>query len=65
MKVSHHGSRGSRACPRCSTRLRPQVAAIEVGTGNSYGHPAPETLAALQREASRTSTAPTATARSR
>ena len=28
-------------------RLRPQIAAIEVGTGNTYGHPAPTTLAAL------------------
>ena len=29
-------------------RLQPAVAAIEVGAGNSYGHPTPETLAALQ-----------------
>ena len=29
-------------------RLRPQVAAIEVGAGNDYGHPAPSTLAALR-----------------
>jgi competence protein ComEC len=29
-------------------RLRPQMAAIEVGADNSYGHPAPETLAALR-----------------
>jgi competence protein ComEC len=28
-------------------RLHPQIAAIEVGKSNSYGHPAPETLAAL------------------
>jgi competence protein ComEC len=28
-------------------RLRPEIAAIEVGT-NSYGHPTPSTLAALQ-----------------
>jgi competence protein ComEC len=47
MKVSHHGS----ADPGLSEvleRLRPQVAAIEVGAGNSYGHPTPETLAALR-----------------
>jgi competence protein ComEC len=28
-------------------RLSPSVAAIEVGAGNSYGHPTPQTLAAL------------------
>ena len=30
-------------------RLRPELAAIEVGEGNTYGHPAPSTLAALRR----------------
>jgi competence protein ComEC len=30
------------------TRLRPQIAAIEVGRHNTYGHPAPSTLAALR-----------------
>jgi competence protein ComEC len=48
MKVSHHGS----ADPGLSDllrRLHPQVAAIEVGAGNPYGHPAPETLDALRR----------------
>ena len=39
----------TRACPRCSQRLRPQLAAIEVGAENTYGHPAPSTLAALAR----------------
>jgi competence protein ComEC len=29
-------------------RLRPQVAGIEVGEGNSYGHPTPQTLDALR-----------------
>jgi competence protein ComEC len=43
MKVSHHGS-GDPGLPQVLERLRPQVAAIEVGKGNSYGHPAPETL---------------------
>ena len=28
-------------------RLRPQAAVIEVGAHNSYGHPTPSTLAAL------------------
>jgi competence protein ComEC len=46
MKVSHHGSRDE-GLPEVLKRLRPQVAAIEVGDGNSYGHPAPETLKAL------------------
>jgi competence protein ComEC len=46
MKVSHHGS-ADPGLPQVLNRLRPQVAAIEVGRGNSYGHPAPETLAAL------------------
>ncbi len=46
MKVSHHGS----ADPGLSAvlaRLRPQVAGIEVGEGNSYGHPTAGTLRAL------------------
>jgi competence protein ComEC len=46
MKVSHHGS-ADPGLPQVLRRLRPQVAAIEVGRGNSYGHPAPETLKAL------------------
>lgn len=49
MKVSHHGS-GDSGLPEVLKRLRPQVAAIEVGEGNSYGHPAPETLSALNAE---------------
>jgi competence protein ComEC len=47
MKVSHHGSNDP-GLPRLLERLRPQVAAIEVGEGNSYGHPTPSTLAALK-----------------
>ena len=47
MKVSHHGS-ADPGLPAVLRQLRPQVAAIEVGKGNSYGHPAPSTLAALQ-----------------
>jgi competence protein ComEC len=46
MKVSHHGSNDP-GLPQLLRRLRPQVAAIEVGEGNSYGHPTPSTLAAL------------------
>ena len=47
MKVSHHGSKDP-ALPEVLRRLRPQVAGIEVGEGNTYGHPAPATLAALR-----------------
>jgi competence protein ComEC len=47
MKVSHHGS-SDPGLPQVLRRLRPQVAAIEVGAGNSYGHPAPSTTAALE-----------------
>ncbi len=46
MKVSHHGS-ADPGLPEVLARLRPEVAAIEVGE-NSYGHPAPPTLAALR-----------------
>jgi competence protein ComEC len=47
MKVSHHGS-ADPGLPGLLRRLRPQVAAIEVGEGNSYGHPTASTLAALR-----------------
>ena len=47
MKVSHHGS-ADPGLPQVLARLTPSVAAIEVGAGNSYGHPTPETLAALR-----------------
>jgi competence protein ComEC len=47
MKVSHHGS-ADPGLPQLLRRLKPGVAAIEVGAGNTYGHPAPETLAALK-----------------
>jgi len=47
MKVSHHGS-GDPGLPALLRRLRPRLAAIEVGEGNGYGHPHPATLAALR-----------------
>jgi competence protein ComEC len=47
MKVAHHGSADS-GLPALLERLQPQVAAIEVGRGNTYGHPTPSTLAALR-----------------
>nr|MDQ3933530.1 hypothetical protein [Actinomycetota bacterium] len=46
MKVPHHGS-ADPGLPQLLERLRPQVAAIEVGKDNPYGHPTPSTLAAL------------------
>ena len=46
MKVPHHGS-SDPGLPEVLERLRPEVAAIEVGE-NSYGHPAPSTIAALE-----------------
>jgi competence protein ComEC len=46
MKVPHHGS-SDPGLPELLTRLRPAIAAIEVGADNSYGHPHPSTLAAL------------------
>jgi competence protein ComEC len=55
LKVAHHGSVDD-GLPDLLERLRPAFAAIEVGRGNSYGHPAPSTLAALRavREVYRT-----------
>jgi competence protein ComEC len=46
MKVAHHGSADD-GLPALLRRLRPEVAAIEVGADNTYGHPTPSTLAAL------------------
>jgi competence protein ComEC len=47
LKVAHHGSADD-GLPELLERLRPEVAAIEVGRGNTYGHPTPSTLAALR-----------------
>ena len=46
MKIPHHGSSDS-GLPEVLRRLRPEIAGIEVGL-NSYGHPTPSTLAALE-----------------
>jgi competence protein ComEC len=45
--VPHHGS-ADPGLPQLLDRLRPRVAAIEVGRGNDYGHPRPSTLNALR-----------------
>jgi competence protein ComEC len=47
MKLPHHGS-ADEGLPALLERLRPEAAAITVGS-NSYGHPAPSTLSALRR----------------
>lgn len=46
MKLPHHGSSDS-GLPEVLDRLKPEMASIPVGT-NTYGHPAPSTLAALR-----------------
>jgi len=47
MKVPHHGS-GDPGLPAVLERLRPELAAIEVGEDNTYGHPHPATLNSLR-----------------
>ncbi len=46
-KVSHHGSAYQDL--RFMEVLNPAAAVISVGAGNSYGHPAPKTIAALNK----------------
>jgi len=46
MKVPHHGS-ADPGLPEVLKRLAPQVAAIECGAHNLYGHPTQQTLTAL------------------
>lgn len=45
LKVPHHGS--ARGDPAFLAAVRPRAALISVGAGNTYGHPAPATLARL------------------
>jgi len=47
LKVAHHGS-ADPGLPDLVQRLKPQVAVIEVGRHNSYGHPATRALGALR-----------------
>jgi competence protein ComEC len=53
LKVSHHGSEDD-GLPALLQRLRPRLAVIEVGDGNTYGHPTPQTLRALSLAGVRT-----------
>ena len=46
LKVGHHGSTSS-TTPGLLDAVRPTAAIISAGADNEYGHPAPETLAAL------------------
>jgi competence protein ComEC len=46
LKVAHHGSKYSSGAAFLAA-VDPVVAVIEVGAKNTYGHPAPETLARL------------------
>jgi competence protein ComEC len=46
LKVAHHGSEDPGLADELRV-LRPQIAVISAGRNNDYGHPRPETLAAL------------------
>jgi competence protein ComEC len=48
LKVAHHGS--AYQDPELIRRVAPRLALISVGRDNSYGHPAPSTVAALRAE---------------
>ncbi len=48
LKVTHHGSNTS-STPLFLSRFPPEIAVIQVGADNSYGHPTPETLDRLRR----------------
>jgi competence protein ComEC len=44
--VAHHGS--AYQDPALFARVRPRLALISVGAGNSYGHPSPRTVTTLR-----------------
>ena len=52
LKVAHHGSRTATS-EAWLDALQPRVAMISAGTGNPYGHPAPETIARLRAHGAR------------
>jgi competence protein ComEC len=51
LKVAHHGS--AHQDPELMRRLAPRLALISCGRDNSYGHPAPSTVAALRARGAR------------
>jgi competence protein ComEC len=48
LKVKHHGSDTSSA-PLFLNSFKPEIAVIQVGADNSYGHPIPQALERLQK----------------
>jgi competence protein ComEC len=48
LKVGHHGSRTA-TTPEFLEAVRPRLALLSCGRRNRFGHPAPETLEALER----------------
>ncbi len=52
LKITHHGSNTS-STPLFLGRFRPEIAVIQVGADNPYGHPTPETLEKLRRSGAR------------
>jgi len=48
LKVGHHGSKTSTA-PEFIEKVLPEIAVIQCGKDNSYGHPHPETLETLEK----------------
>ena len=53
LKVAHHGSRTA-TTQAFLDAVRPRVAVASAGAGNTYGHPAPATLARLRAAGART-----------
>jgi competence protein ComEC len=47
LKVAHHGSEDE-GLPQLLEEVQPRVATVSVGEGNTYGHPAPTTMQALE-----------------
>ena len=48
LKVTHHGFNTS-STPLFLNSFKPEIAVIQVGADNSYGHPIPQTLERLQK----------------
>lgn len=48
LKIAHHGSKTSSVAEFLKT-ASPKIAVIQVGSKNTYGHPAPQTIAELDK----------------